>query len=215
MGKLRRLRHYKDFQSPPGLIFRAPITSLFFCLNIIKQQLDCEYQLAIMKLSIAALGLLASAVVAAPLEERAKPLVQSVSSCLSNDNVLSNAVQNKLRRVLLRSNLLAKSSTLERFAYATLQKNRLIGNPGHQATIDYLVATTSSLDYYNVTTQAFQVPSGVTTLTVGGTVYHSDIMTLSPGGHPVAPVVAVPNLGCDAVSLQMPPVYTPSKIQSR
>jgi carboxypeptidase Q len=89
--------------------------------------------------------------------------------------------------------------------------NRLIGNPGHQATIDYLVATTSALDYYNVTTQAFQVPSGVTTLTVGGTAYHSDIMTLSPGGHPVAPVVAVPNLGCDAVSLQAPPVYTRSK----
>lgn len=100
----------------------------------------------------------------------------------------------------MRSNLLAKSQTLEGFAYATEGRNRLIDTPGHQATVDWLYDTTSALGYYNVTKQAFQVQQGTVVLKVDGTAYEARLMTFSPEGHPVAKVVAVANLGCDAVS---------------
>lgn len=77
----------------------------------------------------------------------------------------------------------------------------MIGTPGHQATIDYLVKTVGDTGYYDVTTQAFQVPTGTATLSVDRVAYEVQYMTFTPAGEPVAPIVAVNNLGCDAVSM--------------
>ncbi|KAL3417278.1 peptidase family M28 [Phlyctema vagabunda] len=131
--------------------------------------------------AIASLTVLASSCLAEVVEERALPLVQS----------------NQLRRVLLRSELLKKANTLEGFAYATPARNRVIGSPGHAATIKWLVDTVTALDYYDVTTQAFTVPQGNSSFVAGGTTYESLLMTFSPAGSPDAPLVAVANLGCD------------------
>ena len=60
-------------------------------------------------------------------------------------------LQNQLRRVLLRSNLLGKSKTLEGFAYATPERNRVFGGPGHNATVNYLYDQIAALgNYYDV-----------------------------------------------------------------
>ncbi|KAH8821348.1 putative leucine aminopeptidase 2 [Xylogone sp. PMI_703] len=138
-----------------------------------------------MKLSIAlsVIGISATCLaVPTGAEKRALPLVES----------------NKLRRVLLRSELLAKAQTLEGFAYSTPQRNRVIGSPGHEATINWVVDSLKALDYYNVTTQLFTVPLGTSSFTAGGVTYESILMTFTPAGNPVAPLVAVPNLGCEA-----------------
>ncbi|RDW77320.1 peptide hydrolase-5 [Coleophoma cylindrospora] len=136
-----------------------------------------------MKLSIAVpiFSLAATSVFANFVKERALPLVQS----------------NQLRRVLLRSELLAKSQKLEQIAYTTPGRNRVVGSPGHAETLKYISETVVALDYYEVTTQSFTVPMGNSTLLVGGTAYESRLMTFTPGGHPVAPLVAAANLGCD------------------
>jgi len=109
--------------------------------------------------------------------------------------------QNKLRRVLLRSNLLAKANTLQGFAYATSDRNRLIGRPGHTATVNWLADTLKATGYYDVTVEPFVTSDpNSSTLSVDGKTYRSKAMTGSPEGNPVAPLVAVANLGCDAVS---------------
>ena len=91
--------------------------------------------------SVAALSLVVSAEEA--LEPRALPLVQSVRASIfpSYMRYLQaelTSLQNQLRRVLLRSELLAKARTLEGFAYATPQRNRQIFTPGHKATYEWL-----------------------------------------------------------------------------
>lgn len=77
----------------------------------------------------------------------------------------------------------------------------MIGTPGHQATIDYLVDTVKATGYYDVTTQPFKVPTGNASLSVDGFAYEVQYMTFTPAGEPVAPIVAVSNLGCTSVSL--------------
>ncbi|KAH8599269.1 putative leucine aminopeptidase 2 [Bisporella sp. PMI_857] len=133
-----------------------------------------------MKLSIAILGLLASSAVAAPKQKRTEP-VQS----------------NKLRRVLLRSNLLAKAQKLQDFAFATEERNRLIGGQGHNDTINWVADTLRATGYYDVTLQPFLTPSPkASTVTINGKVYKSWAMEESPEGDITGSIVAVPNNGC-------------------
>ncbi|KAK0099408.1 Leucyl aminopeptidase yscIV [Cadophora gregata] len=139
-----------------------------------------------MKFQLLAASLAAvSSVVSAEeaLEPRALPLVQS----------------NQLRRVLLRSELLAKARTLEGFAYATPQRNRQIFTPGHKATYEWLYESIKKLsDYYTVEYHEFLTESATATVTVDGVNLVAEPLTFTSSGKPTGVVVAVPNLGCDA-----------------
>ncbi|KAI4176358.1 MAG: hypothetical protein LQ343_001097 [Gyalolechia ehrenbergii] len=134
--------------------------------------------------SLLTLSSLASAIPTAP-QPRALPLVQS----------------NLLRRVLLRSNLLAKSQTLEGFAYATPERNRVFGGPGHNATVNYLYDQVAALGgYYNVELQPFVelYTSGSASVKVAGADQGASLFTYSPSGNFSEPLVAVANFGCEA-----------------
>ncbi|KAL8920996.1 MAG: hypothetical protein Q9172_004238 [Xanthocarpia lactea] len=135
-------------------------------------------------LSLFALSPLASAIPTS-IESRALPLVQS----------------NLLRRVLLRSNLLAKSKTLEGFAYATPERNRVFGSPGHNATVNYLYDQIAALgDYYDVELQPFVelYTDGTATLKVNGVDQEAGLFTYSPSGKFTQPLVSVSSSGCEA-----------------
>ncbi|KAL9112651.1 MAG: hypothetical protein Q9187_007747, partial [Circinaria calcarea] len=107
---------------------------------------------------------------------------------------------NQLRRVLLRSNLLAKANVLQGFADATPEKNRLVGGAGHIATVDYLYDTLAALDYYDVQRQEFTVliSEGSANFTVGGKSQGAQLMTFSTSGAVSKELVPVSNLGCNA-----------------
>ncbi|KAH6716945.1 hypothetical protein BKA61DRAFT_514124 [Leptodontidium sp. MPI-SDFR-AT-0119] len=124
-----------------------------------------------------------SAVVAAPLESRALPLVQS----------------NQLRRVLLRSELLAKADTLQGLAYASPERNRQIFTPGHKSTYEWLFNSISAMsDYYTVEYHEFLAPASIGGITVDGVRYSGTPMRDTADGTPSGDLVAVPNLGCSA-----------------
>ena len=103
-----------------------------------------------------------------------------------------------MRRVLLRSELLKKGNILQDFAYSHPGRNRYIGSPGHNATVNYLVDTLTKTGYYDVAVQPFTVPSASSNLTVGGTSYDSIPMTFTAEGSPKGTLVAISNFGCDA-----------------
>jgi len=107
-----------------------------------------------------------------------------------------------LRRLLLRSELLKKGQTLQDFAYATEGRNRYIGTPGHNATVNYLVDTLTATGYYDIEVQPFTVPSASANLSVDGVTYEAAPMTFTAAGTPSGPLIPVANIGCDAVSLQ-------------
>lgn len=108
-----------------------------------------------------------------------------------------------MRRLLLRSELLKKGQILQDFAYATPAQNRVIGSPGHNATVHYLVDQLTALNYYDVSMQPFTVPSATANLVINGKVYEVSPMTFTPGGNFSASLVAVANFGCDTVRLQL------------
>ncbi|KAG9233502.1 leucine aminopeptidase 1 [Amylocarpus encephaloides] len=104
---------------------------------------------------------------------------------------------NKLRRVLLRSELLAKAKVLEGFAYATPERNRQIFTPGHKATYEYIYKFMSDLGY-DVSFNEFKAQSASGKLTVDGVQIPSDPMTFTPNGTPSGKIVKVANIGCFA-----------------
>ncbi|KAL8832918.1 MAG: hypothetical protein Q9170_004665 [Blastenia crenularia] len=109
---------------------------------------------------------------------------------------------NQLRRVLLRSNLLAKSKILENFAYTTAQRNRVFGGPGHNATVNYIYDQITALGgYYNVEFQPFVelYSAGNASVKVDGADQGAQLFTYSPSGAFFKPLVAVANFGCDAI----------------
>ncbi|PVH81767.1 Zn-dependent exopeptidase [Cadophora sp. DSE1049] len=153
--------------------------------------------------SVAALSSVVSAEEA--LEPRALPLVQSVRTSFSSSLIAIacgptrcklTTPQNQLRRVLLRSELLAKARTLEGFAYATPQRNRQIFTPGHKATYEWLYESIKKLsDYYTVEYHEFLTQSASATVTVDGANIVAEPLTFTPNGKPTGTVVVVPNLG--------------------
>ena len=92
---------------------------------------------------------------------------------------------------------------LEGFAYATPERNRLIGTPGHNATINWIKETIEKFpDYYTVSLQPWDLSLGATAnLTVGGAAMEVFAVGLAPAGVISGPLVYVPNLGCEAVSI--------------
>ncbi|KAH7073663.1 hypothetical protein BKA63DRAFT_472031 [Paraphoma chrysanthemicola] len=103
-------------------------------------------------------------------------------------------------------NLLAGAQQLEDFAYASEERNRLIGSPGHNDTIYWIKDTLEALDgYYNVSLQEFftvaQLNGTINTFTVDGETPPEGSFLLfdySATGNVTAPLVVVNNLGCNA-----------------
>lgn len=107
---------------------------------------------------------------------------------------------NKLRRVLYRSNLEARATEL--FNIAKLNKGtRAWGTQGHWDTLDWIERQIPK-DYYNVERQYFNISrtvhdevsvkvDGVAQTQVNG-------FTGGPNGTVSAPMIAIPNFGCDA-----------------
>lgn len=103
--------------------------------------------------------------------------------------------------------LLAGAQQLEDFAYASEERNRLIGSPGHNDTIYWIKDTLEALDgYYNVSLQEFftvaQLSGQINSFTVNNATPTNGSYLLfdySPSGDVTAPLAVVNNLGCNAV----------------
>jgi len=106
----------------------------------------------------------------------------------------------KLQSLVKTKDLLAGSQKLQDIANAH-GGNRAFGGGGHNATVDFLYETLTSLKYYDVVKQPFKeiYSSGSGSLTVDGKAIEVQIMTYTPGGEATKPVIKVANLGCDAV----------------
>ena len=156
--------------------------------------------------AVLALAATSSALTVPPTEveiRAAKPFVESVSRFSISDEipVVAESEQNKLRRVILRSELLAKAKHLEGLAYATPQRNRLIGTPGHEATVAWIKETIEKFpDYYTVSLQPFDLAVGAgANLTVNRTPLEAYAVDLAPAGVISAPLIVIPNLACEPV----------------
>ncbi|KAH6988117.1 hypothetical protein BKA56DRAFT_630062 [Ilyonectria sp. MPI-CAGE-AT-0026] len=105
----------------------------------------------------------------------------------------------KLQKEIKLKNLLAGSQKLQDFADAN-GGNRVFGSGGHNATVDYLYKTLKSTGYYNVVKQPFTelYSAGTSTILIDGAEIESGIMTYTPAGSFTGPLIAVPDLGCEA-----------------
>ena len=100
-------------------------------------------------------------------------------------------------------NLLAKAQDLEDIAYATPDRNRVMGSEGHNNTVTYLVEAIEALgDGWTVYRQPFTaLYSNVQgEITVDGTEYNPTFFEYSPGGDITAELVPVNELGCEAAN---------------
>ena len=98
--------------------------------------------------------------------------------------------------------LLEKGETLLGFAYESPTRNRVIGSPGHNATVNYLANSLRDLgDYYTVEVQPFKAlySGGSAQLTVDDESQGASLMTYSPSGTITETLAAVANFGCNAV----------------
>lgn len=95
------------------------------------------------------------------------------------------------------------AENLEAIAYSTPDRNRVFGSPGYNFSALYIHKHLAPLsDYYDITWQPFTAlyTSYNTSLSVTGTDRGAGQMTFSPSGRVEAPVVSVPNDGCDAAN---------------
>lgn len=111
---------------------------------------------------------------------------------------------------MYRSELLKKAQHLEGLAYATKERNRVIGSPGHVATVDWIKSTIEKYpEYYTVALQPFDLSLGVSaSLTLNGAPLEIFATSLSPGGDVTGEVVAVKNLACDLVGHTLPSLWS-------
>jgi hypothetical protein len=100
-----------------------------------------------------------------------------------------------------RSELLKKANILEGFAFATKERNRLIGTPGHNSTVNWIKDTIMQYpDYYDYYLQPFNLSLGISAnLTINNAPLEVFAVGLAPGGSVSGSIVHIPNLGCDAV----------------
>ena len=78
----------------------------------------------------------------------------------------------------------------------------MFGGPGHNATVNYLYDQIAGLgDYYTVEFQPFVelYSSGSASVVVDGADQEASLLTYSPSGQFSETLVAVANLGCNAV----------------
>lgn len=94
---------------------------------------------------------------------------------------------------------MAKVQLFEDFAYSTAERNRMVGSPGLESSLQYVLDSLTALDHYDITIQNFSIPTSSSSLSIDVTAYASSPFTFSPAGVVAAPLVAVANLGCNSV----------------
>lgn len=98
------------------------------------------------------------------------------------------------------------AKALQVIAYNTTARNRFVGTPGHERTVDYLYKqlTHPSLGgYYNVTLQRWTgriSKSATGSLVVAGKNISIQVGDFSPSGTFKASLALIPNRGCNQVS---------------
>ncbi|KAF3941956.1 hypothetical protein ABW19_dt0207186 [Dactylella cylindrospora] len=122
------------------------------------------------------------------------------TSTLVSAAVVPLVESNKLRRIIYRGNLRARAEEL--YAIAARNNNtRAWGTPGHWETLDWIYAAIPK-DYYNVEKQFFnisrQIYDDVSVTVDGGAIENPVPFTNGINGTVSAPILAIPNLGCDA-----------------
>ncbi|KAH7160375.1 hypothetical protein B0J13DRAFT_670965 [Dactylonectria estremocensis] len=105
----------------------------------------------------------------------------------------------KLQKEIKLKNLLAGSQKLQDFADAN-GGTRVFGSKGHNETVDWLYKTLKKTGYYDVVKQPFTelYSSGTSTIIIDGVEIESGIMTYTPAGSFVGPLIAVSNVGCES-----------------
>ncbi|EPQ30603.1 uncharacterized protein PFL1_02127 [Pseudozyma flocculosa PF-1] len=108
----------------------------------------------------------------------------------------------RLRNDLKVKDLRRGAQKLQDIAYATKERNRVFGSPGHQATVDYIAGELRSLGgYYDVSLQPFTATYAEHSAEVsidGEKIPKPSTFTYSPNGEfNDTPVVLVNNLGCE------------------
>ncbi|KAG7091941.1 hypothetical protein E1B28_008333 [Marasmius oreades] len=108
----------------------------------------------------------------------------------------------KLRSQIKLEALLEHAKVLQGFAFATPERNRLIGSVAHNQTVQYIHDTLTHLgDHYDVTLQPFSViahTGGNYSLTIDGAPTNASLFEYSPNGSITELLVPVANLGCEA-----------------
>ena len=96
------------------------------------------------------------------------------------------------------------AQALEDIAYSTPDRNRVMGSPGHQGTLDYLLEKLGQLsDYFDVSVQEFPVVfwEGTGKLSVGDkTLGEINPFRYSPSESVSGKLVHVDSNGCNSVS---------------
>ncbi|KFZ12414.1 hypothetical protein V502_07107 [Pseudogymnoascus sp. VKM F-4520 (FW-2644)] len=105
-----------------------------------------------------------------------------------------------LRGLIKEKALMDKAQILQDFAALSgTPITRVIGSPGHNATVNWYYDTIKKLDdYYSVYIQPFPVVTAAGNLTVNDALIESATMSFTGAGHPVAELVPVANLACEA-----------------
>ncbi|OBT60650.1 hypothetical protein VE03_09934 [Pseudogymnoascus sp. 23342-1-I1] len=105
-----------------------------------------------------------------------------------------------LRGLIKEKNLMKKAQILQDFSSLSGTPNtRVIGSPGHNATINWYYDTIKKLDdYYSVYIQSFPVVTANGNLTVNNALIESATMSFTGAGHPIAELVPVANVACEA-----------------
>lgn len=111
-------------------------------------------------------------------------------------------MQELLRSTIKAEALKERAHKLERFAYDSPDKNRVIGSQGHEATVKYILDTLKGFpDYYNVTTQGVPLNVGVSAnVTILGEDTDAYAVGFAPSGSVSGNLAVVSNLGCEEVS---------------
>jgi len=143
-----------------------------------------------MLLSIATLALLASYVLAKPIQR---------------DDRKSWINATEFVQLVQQSDLQQGAQRLQSFADAPdANGTRSFGSPGHIATVDYLYNTLSATGAFNVTKQTFEAytyeSQGNSTLVIDGRSPAISTPSFSPGGSVSGTVVPVDALGCEAAN---------------
>ncbi|PBP17070.1 putative leucine aminopeptidase 2 [Diplocarpon rosae] len=163
-----------------------------------------------MKLSChaAVIATIASLSVAAAVEEEAK-LSLDVPAVVEEQVKLPLVDSESLRQVIDSSALLDKVKTLQDIADASRDRNRFIGSPGHDSTVNYIVEQLEATGYYNVKRQKFVASYQRAWAWGNGAEFEAEPFIHSPPANVTSAVASVDHGGCTQGNY---PAYVKGKI---
>ncbi|PWN53413.1 Zn-dependent exopeptidase [Violaceomyces palustris] len=125
----------------------------------------------------------------------------SGQEALARPGKLRPVESKRLRNGVKRKALLDGSRKLQEIAYATSERNRVFGSPGHKATVEYIQSELGKTgDYFDVSLQPFTATYAEHSaeVAIDNQPVKSVTFTYSPNGNfQDVEVVNINNLGCD------------------